>query len=123
MTRGEPFSFLVGLSISGQMFYSFIFENLDNFAALKAMGAKVQDLVLMILYMAISCALTGYELGVGLMTGAIVLVRSYLPIYASIVTFWNLGLTFGLVSLTAGISSYLGIRKVLRVEPFKIFRS
>lgn len=73
-------SFLVGLSISGQTFYSFILENLDKFAALKAMGAKAQDLVLMILFMAIACALTGYGLGVGLMTGVIVLVRSYLPI-------------------------------------------
>ncbi|MQG95570.1 ABC transporter permease [Pseudomonas sp. MN1F] len=116
-------SFLVGLSISGQTFYSFILENLDKFAALKAMGAKAQDLVLMILFMAISCALTGYGLGVGLMTGVIVLVRSYLPNYAAIVTFWNLGLTFGLVSLIAGTSSYLGICKVLRVEPFEIFRS
>lgn len=116
-------SFLVGLSISGQTFYSFILENLDKFAALKAMGAKAQDLVLMILFMAISCALTGYGLGVGLMTGVIVLVRSYLPNYAAIVTFWNLGLTFGLVTLIAGTSSYLGIRKVLRVEPFEIFRS
>lgn len=116
-------SFLVGLSISGQTFYSFILENLDKFAALKAMGAKAQDLVLMILFMAISCALTGYGLGVGLMTGVIVLVRTYLPNYAAIVTFWNLGLTFGLVSLIAGTSSYLGIRKVLRVEPFEIFRS
>ncbi|MCE0972118.1 ABC transporter permease [Pseudomonas putida] len=116
-------SFLVGLSISGQTFYSFILENLDKFAALKAMGAKAQDLVLMILFMAIACALTGYGLGVGLMTGVIVLVRSYLPNYAAIVTFWNLGLTLGLVSLIAGTSSYLGIRKVLRVEPFEIFRS
>lgn len=116
-------SFLVGLSISGQTFYSFILENLDKFAALKAMGARAQDLVLMILFMAISCALTGYGLGVGLMTGVIVLVRTYLPNYAAIVTFWNLGLTFGLVSLIAGTSSYLGIRKVLRVEPFEIFRS
>lgn len=116
-------SFLVGLSISGQTFYSFILENLDKFAALKAMGAKAQDLVLMILFMAIACALAGYGLGVGLMTGVIVLVRSYLPNYAAIVTFWNLGLTLGLVSLIAGTSSYLGIRKVLRVEPFEIFRS
>lgn len=55
--------------------------------------------------------------------GVIELVRTYLPNYAAIVTFWNLGLTFGLVSLIAGTSSYLGIRKVLRVEPFEIFRS
>ena len=33
-------SFIVGLSISGQTFYTFILENLDKFGALKAIGAK-----------------------------------------------------------------------------------
>lgn len=42
--------------------------------------------------------------------------------YAAIITFWNLGLAFGRVLLIAGVSSYVGIRKVLRIEPFDIFR-
>lgn len=33
-------SFMVGLSISGQTFYTFILENLEKFGALKAIGAK-----------------------------------------------------------------------------------
>ena len=33
-------SFIVGLSISGQTFYTFVLENIDKFAALKAMGAN-----------------------------------------------------------------------------------
>ncbi len=41
-------SFLVGLSISGQAFYSFILENLEKFGALKAIGAKGSELVWMI---------------------------------------------------------------------------
>ncbi|MCS3838797.1 putative ABC transport system permease protein [Pseudomonas sp. JAI111] len=115
-------SFLVGLSISGQTFYSFILENLDKFAALKAIGAKSRELVYMILFMAMFTAMTGYGLGVGLVTLMIALARTYLPNYAAIVTYWNLGLAFGLVLLIAGFSSYLGIRKVLRIEPFDIFR-
>ena len=115
-------SFLVGLSISGQTFYTFILENLDKFAALKAIGAKSRELVYMILFMATFTAMTGYGLGIGLVTLMIAIARSYLPNYAAIITFWNLGLAFGLVLLIAGFSSYLGIRKVLRIEPFDIFR-
>lgn len=115
-------SFLVGLSISGQTFYSFILENLDKFAALRAIGAKSRELVYMILFMAMFTAITGYGLGIGLVTLMIVIARTYLPNYAAIVTFWNLGLAFGLVLLIAGFSSYLGIRKVLKIEPFDIFR-
>jgi putative ABC transport system permease protein len=59
-------SFIVGLSISGQTFYTFILENLEKFGALKAIGAKSRELILMILFQASFTALTGYGLGVGL---------------------------------------------------------
>jgi putative ABC transport system permease protein len=115
-------SFVVGLSISGQTFYTFILENLEKFGALKAIGAKGRELVYMILFMATFTALTGYGLGVGLVTLMIWIARTRLPNYAAMITFWNLGLAFGMVLLIAGISSYVGVRKVLKVEPFDIFR-
>jgi putative ABC transport system permease protein len=115
-------SFIVGLSISGQTFYTFILENLEKFGALKAIGAKGRELVYMILFMATFTALTGYGLGVGFVTLMIWVARSRLPNYAATITFWNLGLAFGMVVLIAGISSYVGVRKVLKIEPFDIFR-
>jgi len=115
-------SFIVGLSISGQTFYTFILENLEKFGALKAIGAKGRELVYMILFMATFTALTGYGLGVGLVTLMISITRSWLPNYAAMITFWNLGLALGMVILIAGISSYVGVRKVLKIEPFDIFR-
>ena len=115
-------SFIVGLSISGQTFYTFILENLEKFGALKAIGAKGRELVCMILFMAGFTALTGYGLGIGLVTLMISIARYRLPNYAATITFGNLGLALGMVVLIAGISSYIGIRKVLKIEPFDIFR-
>lgn len=115
-------SFIVGLSISGQTFYTFILENLEKFGALKAIGAKGRELIYMILFQATFTALTGYGIGVGLCTLLIGLAKFRLPDYASLITFGNLGLAFGMVVLIAGISSYIGIRKVLKIEPFDIFR-
>ncbi len=115
-------SFIVGVSISGQTFYSFVLENLDKFGALKAIGAKGSELVKMILFMAAFTALTGYGIGVGLVTLVIALAKRVLPNYAAITTFWNLAFSFTMVLLIAAISSYIGIRKVLRIEPFDIFR-
>jgi putative ABC transport system permease protein len=115
-------SFIVGLSISGQTFYTFILENLEKFGALKAIGAKGRELIYMILFMSAFTALTGYGLGIGLVVLVITIVRSAMPNYAAIITFWNLGLAFGMVVLIAGISSYIGVRKVLTIEPFDIFR-
>ena len=115
-------AFIVGLSISGQTFYTFILENLEKFGALKAIGAKSRELVYMILFMATFTALTGYGLGLGFVTLMIMIARARLPNYAATITFWNLGMAFGMVVLIAGISSYVGVRKVLKIEPFDIFR-
>ena len=115
-------SFIVGLSISGQTFYAFILENLERFGALKAIGTKSRDLVGMILFQATFTALTGYGLGVGLCALLIWLARLRLPIYAAMITFSNLAIAFGLVVIIAAVSSYVGVRRVLRIEPFDIFR-
>jgi putative ABC transport system permease protein len=66
------------------------------------MGAKGRDLVYMILFQAVFTSLVGYGL--------------------SRVTYTNLGFAFLLVLVIASISSYAGVRRVLRVELFDIFR-
>jgi putative ABC transport system permease protein len=115
-------SFVVGLSISGQTFYTFILENLDKFGALKAIGAKSYELVAIILFQATFMALAGYGLGIGLCALSITLARLRLPDYAAVITYMNLVLALVMVVLIAGLSSYVGVRKVLRIEPFDIFR-
>jgi putative ABC transport system permease protein len=116
-------SFVVGLSISGQTFYTFIIENIEKFGALKAIGAKSNELVAMILFQATFTALTGYGLGIGICSIVIWLARFRLPDYAAVVTMTNISIAFIMVVLIAGISSYVGVHKVLRIEPFDIFRS
>jgi putative ABC transport system permease protein len=115
-------SFVVGLSISGQTFYSFVLENLEKFGALKAIGAKSRELIVTILFQASFTALTGYGLGVGLCAGTIALAKLRLPDYAAMIMFWNLALAFCMVLLIAAVSGYFGVRKVLQIEPFEVFR-
>jgi len=115
-------SFVVGLSISGQTFYTFILENLDKFGALKAIGAKSRELVFMILFQATFTALTGFGLGVGLCTLAITLAKMRLADYAAMITYTNIEIALVMVIVIAAVSSYVGVRKVLRIEPFDIFR-
>jgi len=115
-------SFIVGLSISGQTYYTFILENLGHFGALKAIGAKNRELVGIILFQAGFVALTGLGLGIGSCALIIFLAKLYLPTYAAIITFGNLSLAFAMVLVIAAISSYAGIRKVLTIDPFDIFR-
>lgn len=116
-------SFIVGLSISGQTFYTFIIENLERFGALKAIGARGSELVAMILFQSTFTALTGYGLGIGLCAGLMAVAKLRLPDYAAIMTFPSLGIALLMVIVIVAISSYVGVRRVLRIEPFDIFRS
>jgi putative ABC transport system permease protein len=45
-----------------------------------------------------------------------------LPSYAAMVTFGNLMVSFAMVVVIAAASSYAAVRRVLRIEPFEIFR-
>jgi len=115
-------SFIVGLSISAQTFYTFILENLEKFGALKAIGAKGKELTYMILFQATFAAMTGYGLGIGLASLIVVLAKLRLPSYAAKIGYTNIAFAFVMVLVIAGISSYVGIRKVVKIEPFDIFR-
>jgi putative ABC transport system permease protein len=116
-------SFIVGMSISGQTFYTFILENLEKFGALKAIGARSSELMSMIFFQAAFTGLTGYGIGVGLSCLLIAAAKLRLPTYAAIVTFGNLAVAFVMVLIITAVASYLGIRRVLRIEPFDVFRS
>ena len=115
-------SFLVGLSICGQTFYTFVLENMDKFGALKAIGAKGYELVYMILFQALSTGVAGYGLGVGLSSLLITIAKSKVPNYAANITYFNLGLAFAMVLVIVAFSSYIAVRKVIKIEPFDIFR-
>lgn len=115
-------SFIVGLSISGQTFYTFVIENLDKFGALKAIGARGQDLVYMILFQAGFAGIVGYGLGVGLCALVIAGARLRMPDYAAVITLPILVYAFGMMIVIAGASSVVAARRVLSIDPFEIFR-
>jgi putative ABC transport system permease protein len=115
-------SFLVGLSISAQTFYAFVLENMEKFGALKAIGAKGYELVYMILFQTLFTGFTGYGLGVGLSSLLIAVAIKTVPDYTALINYFNLSMAFVMVLIIAGVSSYVAVRKVIKVEPFDIFR-
>jgi putative ABC transport system permease protein len=61
-------------------------------------------------------------LGILLVTAVISGVRYLSPCYAATITFWNLWRAVRMVLVIAAISGDIGVRKVLKMEPFDIFR-
>ena len=115
-------SFIVGLSIAGETFYMFILDNLAHFGALKAIGAKSTELIQMIMFQALVVGFLGFGFGVLLSSGLIAIAKIRIPNYAAMVTYGTLLLAFGMVGVISIVSSYIGIRKVTRIDPFDVFR-
>jgi len=113
--------FLVGAAIAGQSFFNFVRENLDQYAALKAMGLRTGVVVRMVLLQAMVVGLIGYGLGVGLSAifganiGDSVLAFAMVP---EILLFSAAG-----VLLIVSLSALVGIRQVIRLDPAVVFRA
>jgi len=52
----------------------------------------------------------------------ITMAKMRLPSFASQLSFANLGLGLFMVVVIAGVSSYVGVRRVLQIDPFQVFR-
>ncbi len=112
--------FLVGVVISGQVFYSFVLENSRYFGAFRAMGAEPATLTRMILVQAGCVGAVGYSVGVGLIS----LVISLMPAgRVPLLLLWPVPLIcFGAILLICSLSAALGIRRIASLEPAIVFR-
>ena len=115
-------SFIVGLSIAGETFYMFVLDNLERFGALKAMGAKSSELVEMILFQSMVVGFLGFGLGVLLSSALVAFGKLRIPNYAAVITYQNLFMALVMVLVISVFSAYIGIRKVIRIDPFDVFR-
>jgi len=126
---GIPISFgtvvllgvIVGIAVSGQTFYLFVYENLRYLAALKAMGARMPILTAMVLLQAFSAGFIGYGIGVGLTAwfGNVVLRAEQPPFFMP----WQVPAFVAVVILfICGVSAAIGLLKIARLEPAVVFR-
>ena len=116
-------SFIVGLSIAGETFYMFVLDNLERFGALKAIGARSSELVAMILYQSFVVSFLGFGFGMLLASALIAFGKLRIPNYAAVITYQNIGMALVMVAVISVISAYIGIRRILRIDPFVVFRS
>ncbi len=113
--------FLVGVIVAGQTFYTFILENSRFLGALKAMGAGNGRLARMTLLQAAVVGTTGYGIGMGILS---LFFRALPDGRAPLVLRWEVAaFVFAAVFLIVCFASFIGIRRVARIEPAIVFRS
>lgn len=112
--------FVIGVLVAGQTFYTFVLDNLRQFAALKAMGTGNATVMRMLVLQVIVVGSIGYGIGLGAATIAGSLLQNiglafYMP--------WQVPV-FGAVAvilccLGAGALSML---RVIKLEPAIVFK-
>ena len=113
--------FLVGTVIAGQTFHNFTLDNLRQFGALKAMGARTGTLLRMIVLQALLVGVIGYGLGVGL--ASFVGFATKNSELAFRLPWQVLAISASAVILICALSAVLAMRKVIRLEPAMVFKS
>jgi len=110
----------VGFGVTGVMLYMFTYENLRQYAVLKAMGAGPGMLTGMVFLQSVSSALLGTGIGLGLCSLAGQLVSFLFDYPFRMMWFTPIAGTVGvlIVSLTAAAIS---VRPVLRLQPAEVF--
>lgn len=110
----------VGFGVTGVMLYMFTYENLRQYAVLKAMGAGPRMLTGMVFVQSVSSAMlgTGIGLGVCALVGQAVSFLFGYPFRMMWFTPLTGGVGVLVVSLTAAAIS---IRPVLRLQPAVVF--
>ena len=112
--------FLVGVAISGQMFYNFTLDNLRYFGAMKAMGATTPRLLGLV-------ALQGFvagALGLGLGLGVTAMVGLSIPQdKLAFKMTWHIPvIAAGAVIFIVVASSLFSMRRVVKLDPSEVFQ-
>jgi putative ABC transport system permease protein len=112
--------FVVGIAISCQTFYSFVYENLRNFAALKVMGCSAVSLRKMVIAQAFLVGFIGYGIGalLAVLFGLLAIAKD-LPFILP----WQILLfIFMLILCICSATATLAMRKINQVDPVEVFR-
>lgn len=113
--------FVIGVLITGFMFYSFTIDNLRYFGTLKAMGASDNRLLSMVILQALVVAFLGFGIGSGLATlfGTFASKNTTLAFRLP----WQLVFVSGAaVTLISVISAMVSMRQVMKLEPAVVFK-
>jgi putative ABC transport system permease protein len=111
----------VGLAVVSQAVYATTMEHIEEFATLKALGARSGFVVQVITWQALASGITGYLLGVALSGPAVGKIRSAIP-WLSTQT-WLPAAILPVTLAMCIVASVLAVRAALSVEPARVFRA
>lgn len=113
--------FLIGLVVVSQTMYANTMEHIEEYATLKALGARGSFVTRVVLIQALVCGAAGSLVGVAAVIPSMQGARSLIPwIYTP---WWLPAVSFFLSLLMCSLAAVSSIRTALTVEPARVFRA
>lgn len=116
--------FVIGIAISGLLFYQFTMDNIRHFGTLKAMGASTWTLIRMILLQTSLAGVIGFGLGMGATTLFKESLAAVTPASQQVMLMlWQtIAITGAGIGLIVVLASLFAMVKVVRLEPAIVFK-
>ncbi len=114
---------IVGIAIVGLTFNMFIMENMKQYAALKAIGLTNGQIIGMVLLQAAVIGVVGYAIGTGFAALFFATAAKNAPALKGFWLPWQISaIMAGIAVLIMTLSTFVGLRRVLTVDPAVVFR-
>jgi putative ABC transport system permease protein len=114
---------IVGIAITGQTFVLFVFENMKQFGALKAIGVTNQQILAMIFTQAGMVGLIGFGIGIGSCSLFFKLTSDKAPaLKGFFLPDYVIAGTAAIVLMIMVISVLGSVQRLMRVDPAIVFR-
>jgi putative ABC transport system permease protein len=113
--------FLIGVAVVSQAIYATTMEHIEEFATLKALGAKAGFIIRVIVLQSLASGITGYFLGV-LIAGPVIRgAKSAIPWLVE--QPWLPAAILPMTLAICVLASLLSVRAALGIEPARVFRA
>lgn len=113
---------VVGVAVIALTLYTATIEKSREYGVLKAIGASNWRLYRIVLQQALAAGLLGYGAGIGLMFGALAVVREGAPTFISATRAVDLALVLGMAVAMAAVASYVPVQRLVRIDPAIAFK-
>ena len=115
-------SYVVGILVIGLTIYTATLERSREYGVLKAIGAKLKDLVLVVFVQAYTSSILGALLGLGLAAGLAALISQVFPEMLVLLEADYTARQIPVVLLVTGIAALIPLGRIKRLDPMIVFR-
>jgi putative ABC transport system permease protein len=113
---------IIGAALIALMLYGSVLEKREDYALLKAIGARSRFLLFVILKQSLIGSIAGFMIGLALDAVLSPVLLKLVPGLSVVMTLRAVIVVFAAVLLIAGLGSWAPVRKLSRIFPMEVFR-